>query len=198
MNIKKIIKKFISYKSIFIKQVGSNVYISPKSKIRGYKQLEIDNNVLIDDLVKVDIEGNDSLFKLNDNTSINRGSSIYIKNSKFILEDKSFINEFCTVYALANIKIGKNVMIGPKCNIIAANHNYQDTDKDMIEQGYTAKGIAIEENVWLGANVTILDGVHIKSGSIIAAGSVVTKDIPKNSIYGGVPAKFIKESKNTR
>ena len=61
------------------------------------------------------------------------------------------------------------------------------------EQGSTSKGIIIEDNVWIAANVTILDGCKIGQGSIVAAGAVVNKDIPPKSIAGGVPARIIKE-----
>lgn len=195
MNIKNVIKGILSYKNMFVKSVGKNVFISNQTRIKGYKNIKISDNTIIEDLVKINIDGKNSLLDLNSNVKINRGTTIYIKNSEFKIKKGSFLNEFCTIYALANIRIGKNVMIGPKCNIIAANHNYEDINIDMINQGYRAKGIEIDDNVWLGANVTILDGVKINSGSIIAAGSVVTRDVPKNSIYGGVPARIIKERK---
>lgn len=91
------------------------------------------------------------------------------------------------------IIIGNNVMIGPHCTMIAENHNFAELDIDMIKQGVSNKGIEIKDNVWIGANVTILDGVIVESGCILAAGAVLTKSTEPNGIYAGVPAKRIKD-----
>lgn len=91
------------------------------------------------------------------------------------------------------IIIGNNVMIGPHCTMIAENHNFVELDIDMNKQGVSNKGIEIKDNVWIGANVTILDGVVVESGCILAAGAVLTKSTETNGIYAGVPAKRIKE-----
>lgn len=91
------------------------------------------------------------------------------------------------------IIIGNNVMIGPHCTMIAENHNFVELDIDMNKQGVSNKGIEIKDNVWIGANVTILDGVVVESGCILAAGAVLTKSTETNGIYAGVPAKRIKD-----
>ena len=95
---------------------------------------------------------------------------------------------------IGKIKIGKDVLIGPQVMIIANNHKYNDLTKPINKQGEFSKGgIIIDDNVWIGARAIILDGVHIESGSVIAAGSVVTKNVEKNTIVGGNPAHFIKK-----
>ena len=91
------------------------------------------------------------------------------------------------------IVIGNNVMIGPHCTMIAENHNFTDLNIDMNKQGVSNNGIEIKDNVWIGANVTILDGVIVESGCILAAGAVVTKSTEPNGIYAGVPATRIKD-----
>lgn len=91
------------------------------------------------------------------------------------------------------VYIGKNVMIGPKCTIYTRNHEFSRVDKPMIEQGFSqSKAVIIEDDVWIGSNVIILPGRRIGKGSIVGAGSVVTKDIPQYAIVGGNPAKIIK------
>lgn len=77
--------------------------------------------------------------------------------------------------------------------VITQNHNFSDRDKLIRLQGGVSKPVIIENNVWIGARVTILCGVTIREGSIIAAGSVVVKSTPPFTISGGVPAKIIKE-----
>ncbi len=91
--------------------------------------------------------------------------------------------------------IGNDVMIAPECMFIASNHNFSRTDIPINKQGSNSKGIKIDDDVWIGARSIILDGVHIKKGTIIAAGAVVTKDTEEYSVVGGNPAKIIKKRK---
>lgn len=91
------------------------------------------------------------------------------------------------------LTIGNHVMMGPDTIIYTKNHETKRTDIPMIEQGITApREVTIEDDVWIGARVVILPGVCIGKGSIVAAGSVVTKDVQPYTIVGGVPAKKIK------
>lgn len=93
------------------------------------------------------------------------------------------------------IFIGNNVMIAPNCVFVAFDHSFDNVDIPMIEQGVIEESIIIEDDVWIGANCTITKGVKIGTGSIIAANSVITKNVENYSIYGGVPAKFIRSRK---
>lgn len=102
------------------------------------------------------------------------------------------ISENCFIQVRGRIEISDDVMIGPGTTVISENHIYQSDKIPKRMQGVTRQGVFIGNNVWIGANCTILDGVTIGDDSIVAAGSVVTKSIPAGSIYGGVPAKFIK------
>lgn len=89
--------------------------------------------------------------------------------------------------------IGNDVMMGPECIIYTRNHSFNRTDIPMNRQGMQDfKSVVIGNDVWLGARVTILPGVHIGDGSIIGAGSIVTKDVPRYAIVGGNPARIIK------
>jgi acetyltransferase-like isoleucine patch superfamily enzyme len=89
------------------------------------------------------------------------------------------------------IEIGDNVMMGPRVNLLAENHNFARTDIVMKRQGVLRSFIKIADDCWIGANVTILPGVTVQNGSIISAGAVVTKDVPAYAIMAGVPAKVI-------
>lgn len=94
--------------------------------------------------------------------------------------------------------IGKDVMMGPNCYIHARNHAFDRTDIPMMQQGYTkGKPVVIDDDVWIGRDVTIMVGRHISKGSIIAANCVLTKDFPEYSIVGGNPGKLIKSRKET-
>lgn len=92
------------------------------------------------------------------------------------------------------ITIGNDVMMGPYCIMLTTNHETSNTEIPMWHQGFTAPNpIVIEDDVWIGARVTILGGVTIGHGSIIGAGSVVTKSCEPYSIIAGNPAKLIKK-----
>ena len=110
----------------------------------------------------------------------------------FQIGDGSNIGAFAYMGAAGGIRIGRNVMMGPRVSILAEQHNFDRTDVPMKSQGTVRKGIIIGDDVWLGANCCILDGVTVGEGAIIATGAVVTKDVPPFAIAGGVPARVIR------
>jgi acetyltransferase-like isoleucine patch superfamily enzyme len=79
---------------------------------------------------------------------------------------------------------------------MAVNHVFDDPTKPFVEQGITAEGIIIEDDVWLGAGAIVMDGVRIGKGAVVAAGAVVTHDLPEHTLAAGVPAQVIKEISN--
>jgi len=90
------------------------------------------------------------------------------------------------------VKIGTNVMMGPRVSLLAENHNHGRVDIPMKKQGVTRLRIVVEDDCWLGASSSLLAGVTIGKGSVVAAGAVVTKDVPPYAIVAGVPAKVIR------
>ncbi len=106
--------------------------------------------------------------------------------------DNSNIGPFAYIGCSGYIQIGNNVMMGPRVGLYAENHIFERTDIPMKQQGVSVETIIIEDDCWIGANSVILAGVRIGHGSIISAGSVVSKDVAPFTIVGGVPAKQIK------
>lgn len=102
-----------------------------------------------------------------------------------------FINSYCYFMDCANVKIGNHVFMGPNCGLYTASHPLHKKERN--EGLENALPIVIEDHVWLGGNVTILQGVTIGEGSVIAAGSVVTHDIPAYVVAGGIPCEIIKK-----
>ena len=131
---------------------------------------------------------------------------------RFWLGRKSVIESYCCINnAVGDVTIGNNTRIGIHCTVIgpvcignhvnlaqgitvtALNHNFKDTSKRIDEQGISTKPVVIDDDVWIGANAVILPGVRIGTHSIVAAGAVVTKDVPDYSLVAGVPAKILKD-----
>lgn len=131
---------------------------------------------------------------------------------KFSLGDYSVIESFaCINNAVGDVQIGNhtriglhNTVIGPVkignhvnlaqgITVTALNHNFTDSNKRIDEQGISTNAVNIEDDVWIGANAVILPGVTIGNHCVVAAGAVVTKDVPPHSLVAGVPAKVIKQ-----
>lgn len=90
------------------------------------------------------------------------------------------------------VEIGSHVNLAQGITVTALNHNFDDTQKRIDEQGVSTIPVTIEDDVWIGANAVILPGVTIGNHCVVAAGAVVTKDVPPHSLVAGVPAKVIK------
>jgi len=175
-------------------EMGENVSIGTGVVIRRPSRISIGANTIIDDRCTLDSKtirkdgitiGKNCIIL--HNTRISSGYEGYVS-----IGDGSNINGNCLLSGSGGLNIGKNVLIGGYTSITAVNHIYESKDKPIKDQGLSCKGISIEEDVWLGTGVRVLDGVTISKGAVIGAGSVVTKDIPRYAVAAGVPAKVIK------
>lgn len=110
----------------------------------------------------------------------------YGKNTK--IGKNVFINFDCTFLDLGGITIEDNVMLAPKVCLLSEGHPITSKNRQTL----TARKIYIKQNAWIGANATILQGVTIGENAVVAAGAVVSKDVPDNTVVGGIPAKVIK------
>jgi acetyltransferase-like isoleucine patch superfamily enzyme len=114
---------------------------------------------------------------------------LYINYGKHTKIGKNvFINFDCTFLDLGGITIEDNVLIAPKVCLLSEEHPVSPVDRHSLRVGH----IHLKKNVWIGANATILPGVTVGENSVVAAGAVVSKDVPNNAIVGGIPAKIIK------
>jgi acetyltransferase-like isoleucine patch superfamily enzyme len=91
------------------------------------------------------------------------------------------------------VTIGSHVNLAQGITITALNHNFDDSEKRIDQQGISTKEVVLEDDIWVGANAVILPGVTIVKHAVVAAGAIVTKDVPPHSLVAGVPAKVIKQ-----
>lgn len=101
------------------------------------------------------------------------------------------INPFTVLNGQGGIDIGDNVRIAAHCNLVSFNHGFDDPAVPVRKQEHSRKGLTIEDDVWIGANATVLDGVTVARGCVIGAGSVVTRSTEPFGVYAGVPARRI-------
>jgi acetyltransferase-like isoleucine patch superfamily enzyme len=137
--------------------------------------------------------------ELGDGTIVMHGAVLHVYNFRGIphsgikIGRDSLVGEYSVIRGQGGVTIGERVYTSPFTQIIAVNHVFDDPERPFIDQGITAQGIVIEDDVWLGANAVVTDGVHIGKGAVVAAGAVVTKDVPAHTVVAGVPARPIKQ-----
>ena len=178
------------------KKIGKGVIFGKNMTVRHPNKIEIGRNVVFDDNTVVDAkgEGNKGI-KIGNNIIIGRNTIISCKGGDIKIGDFSNIGPNNTLISESLLKIGKYVFIAGHVYMVAGgNHNFERKDIPIWLQPSISKGgIILEDDIWIGASSTILDGVTIERGSIIGAASLVNKSIPPYSIAIGVPANVTKK-----
>jgi acetyltransferase-like isoleucine patch superfamily enzyme len=172
--------------------VGKNLTMKCKGKLCLGRNVKISDNCYIDALSidGVQIGNNVNLGKY---CRIEATGSLANIGKGLVIEDGVGLNSNCFLGCAGGIKIGKDTIIGELVTMHSENHNFTDFNKPIKYQGINRKGIVIGDGCWIGAKATVLDGAKIGSGCIIAAGAVVIAGSYKdNGIYGGTPAKLLK------
>ena len=153
---------------------NKNVEIHSSSTLARYSKIETDGAVSIGAHCNIE----DYAMLLPSKGSINIGSH-------------STLNPYSILYGHGGLEIGDGVRIAAHTVVIPANHKFESQDSPIWTQGLSKEGIQIDDDVWIGANCTVLDGVTVGEGSVVAAGAVVTEPVPPNTVVAGVPAEPI-------
>lgn len=173
---------------IFLKQAKGLFLVGKHVQISHGKHITCGKNVKFEDYAEIHGLCSEGL-NFGDYVTISRG--VMIRPSSYYggdlgvgltMGEHSSIGPYGYIGCSGKITIGNNVMFGPKCSLFAENHNFSDTETSIKSQGVNQKGITVEDDCWIGSNVTILDGVTIGRGSVIGAGTLITKDVPAGSI----------------
>jgi acetyltransferase-like isoleucine patch superfamily enzyme len=177
------------------------VFMAPGVKLRNLslcsfgKGVTLETGVILDGL---SYEG----VSLGDNVTIGayseiRSSMLFSLGAGLRFGKNSGCGAYSFIGAGGLIRIGEHVIMGQHVSFHAENHNFSRTDIPIRMQGVTKKGITVEDDCWVGANVTFLDGCHVGKGCVIAAGAVVRGEVPPFSIIAGVPARVVRSRKPT-
>lgn len=170
------------------------VFIGRGVRVTGARHLTLSPGVTIDDYCRLDCMGHSGI-ELGRGVTLRRGAQIEVTGvlrhlgSGIVVADRVGISEGCFVAAKGPVTIGADTIIGPGTHIIAENHVFTDRDRSIQSQGVSREGIHIGADCWLGAHVTVLDGVSIGRGTVVGAGAVVNRDIDEYSIAVGMPAR---------
>jgi len=183
------IKIFLSKAGLIFAKRGARV--THGKKIRCGKNLSLGRFSHINALSQGGVEIGDN-FSVGDFSTIECTGIYRAVGESLKIGDNVGINSYCFIGVRGEVVIGNNVIFGPRVTILSEQHNYTNIDKIIKQQGEKRYKTVIEDNVWIGAGVTIMPGVTIKSGTVVGAGAVVTRDTESNAVVIGVPAKKIK------
>jgi acetyltransferase-like isoleucine patch superfamily enzyme len=165
----------------------------------NYNNISLGKWVKLDDYVFLGALGKGKL-QIGNNSGIGAFSRVEISQSfnnigsQITIGNNVGIGPYASLGGAGGLTIGDECIIGPYLSCHPENHNFENVDVSIRLQGVTRKGIIIGRNCWIGAKVSILDGVEVGHSCVIAAGAVVTKSYPDHSVIGGVPAKLIKRT----
>ena len=189
------ITRKIFFKRLF-KKVGNNVIFGRNLAIRHPHKVVIGDNVIIDDDCLIDAKGESNAgISIGDYVTIGRLSSLVCKDGDISVASHVNIGSSVKIIVAnkGKIEIGSQIDSGSGCHFSAGSYDYSLPDVLPSTQRLATQGIVLEDLIWIGAGVIVLDGVHIGTKSIVGAGAVVTHDIPANCIAFGVPAEVVKQ-----
>lgn len=186
----------------FLKESKGILFLGKRVSLKNKRLISLGKTITIGDNVEINALSKNGVI-IGHNVTILRNTIIEctgnIKNLGEGLTIGNYVGiaQNCFIQVRGKVKIGDYVIFGPYVKIFSENHNFNDINIPIVLQGETRLPVVIENNVWIGANATILGGITIGEGSIIAAGAIVNKDIPPFSIAAGIPAKIIKSRLTT-
>ena len=182
----------------FLNDCGEGTRIEKNVKIFYPEKISLGKNVFIErDAVLHGVSKSRVSIIIGDNTNIYQNAILHAMGGRGTIKIglNCAIKPFSIIYGLGGVVIGNHVLIASGSAIIAQTHIHSDLTTPIALQDECGEGITIEDDVWIGAGVKVLDGVTIGTESVIGAGAVVTKDILPFSVAVGVPAKVIKNRK---
>ena len=178
---------------LLLGKVGKGVVFGTNVVLRHPHKIHLSDNTVIDDNCVLDAKGDEgNSIVIGNGVFIGRNTILCCKDGDIVIGDNATISFNCVIFSSNFVQIGKDIQIAAYSFLNGGTHSFDRTDIPVLKQERSGRGIILGDNVWLGANAKVLDGVSIGRDAIVGAGAVVNKDVPPFSIVGGVPAKIIR------
>jgi len=170
-------------------------HISLRAALRYPRYIDVGRNVVIEEysLLSAWSRTPEGGITIGDDSHVFLWAQLQAQGGYICIGRNSTVNTMCLLTGAGGLTIGNGVRIGAQTCIVTSSHDFQDVDTPIYLQGGSSQGVVIEDDVWIGAGVRVLDGVCIGHGAVIGAGAVVTRAIPSYSIAVGVPARVIRK-----
>ncbi|MBX7234697.1 MAG: acyltransferase [Caldilineales bacterium] len=181
----------------FLAECGGALFVGRRVQLLNTRSLHLGRSVTLEDDVKIDALSREGVW-LGNSVAIGRFTVIECTGvithlgQGFRIGDHSNLGDYNFVGAAGGVSIGQNVLIGQGVRFHSENHVTARTDIPIKAQGVSNRGIVVEDDVWLGSGAILLDGVRVGTGAVVAAGSVVTREVPPFAVVGGSPAQVLK------
>jgi acetyltransferase-like isoleucine patch superfamily enzyme len=161
--------------------------------LRSPRRIHLGARVALDDYVMLSVRGGQGVgIEIDDDVLVGRGAVLKTRAGSIRIGSGTSVGFACRIGATSPVIVGRHCLLGARCYIGGADHGHAELDVPVLEQPLATRGgVVIEDNVWLGAHVVVLDGVTICQGAIVGAGAVVTGPIPAYAKAAGVPARII-------
>lgn len=178
--------------------VGKNVTFGRGVVLRHPKKIFIGDDVVIDDNCVLDAKGTDNRgIVIGDGVFIGRNTILNCQNGDMLIDDGVNIGANCMVFSASEVRIERDNLIAAYAYLVGGTHTYEDPTVPVLHQGRTSRGIRVGPGGWIGAHVTVFDGVSIGRNAVIAAGSTVHRKIPDYAVAGGNPVTIINNRKGS-
>ena len=181
-----------------LQSCGRDVMFGAHVILRHPHKIRIGDHVALDDNVTLDAKGTANQgISLGNEVFIGRSSILACKDGEIELEDGVNVSYQCLIFSGSVVRVGRKSLLAAQSYLVGGGHDFEALDRPVVEQGRPSKGIDIGPGCWIGAGAKVLDGVRVGQDAIIAANAVVTQDVPAFAIVGGIPARIIRDRRET-
>jgi acetyltransferase-like isoleucine patch superfamily enzyme len=161
--------------------------------LRHPHKIRLGDGVIVDDNCLLDAKGADNRgITLGDGVFLGRNTILSCKNGDIELASGVNIGFNSQIASGSKVRVGKDGLLAAYCYLVGGGHESADPERPVQDQQAVSRGITLDDNVWLGAGVKVLDGVSVGADCIVGAGAVVTADLPARSVAAGAPARVIR------